>query len=189
MTTIKDLEKKLKQPANILLAKASTLGFTGSITDELPLEIEKAIANGNQKTLGAGPKSTEPPNENIPTTFNPKDLSNASQAQQSTYENHRRATRNLALEKARLEGQLEAIEEHQEKQLAKAQTKAELNREEQIKLLSENQAIIADFKAHSENYRGETLNVYATGEIANKDLEQQIASIKSFAKQSRYWQN
>ena len=189
MTTIKDLEKKLNQPTNILLAKASTLGFTGSPTDELPAEIEKAIANGIQKTLGAAPQSIEPPSKNVPQNFDPTDLSNASQAQQSTYENHRRATRSLALEKARLEGQLEAIEEHQAKQLSKAQTKAELNREEQIQLLSENREMIAEFKAHSENYRGETLNVYATGEIANKDLEQQIASIKSFAKQSRYWQN
>jgi len=187
--TLKELATQTGQQLRKLETLAAAHGFTGSITDELPLEIEKAIANGNQKTLGAALKSTEPPNENIPITFNPKDLSNASQAQQSTYENHRRATRNLALEKARLEGQLEAIEEHHEKELSKAQTKADLNREKQIKLISENQAMIADFKAHSEHYRGENLNIYATGEIANKDLEQQIASIKSFAKQSRYWQN
>jgi tRNA U34 5-carboxymethylaminomethyl modifying GTPase MnmE/TrmE len=167
---------------------AAAHGFTGSPTDELPEEIEKAIANGSKKILGAAPP-TEPQNENIPATFNPKDLSNASQAEQSTYENHRRATRNLALEKARLEGQLEAIEEHQAKSLAKAQTKAELNREEQIKLLSENKEMIADFKSHSEHYRGETLNVYATVTGGNKDLEKQIAEIKSFAKQSRYWEN
>lgn len=186
---LETLATKTGQQLRKLETLAAAHGFTGSPTDELPAEIEKAIANGFQKTLGAAPQSTEPPSKNVPQNFDPTDLSNASQAQQSTYENHRRATRSLALEKARLEGQLEAIEEHQAKQLSKAQTKAELNREEQIQLLSENREMIAEFKAHSENYRGETLNVYATGEIANKDLEQQIASIKSFAKQSRYWQN
>lgn len=185
---LKQFATQTGQQLRKLETMAAAHGFTGSPTDELPAEIEKAIANGNQKILGAASKS-EQPDQSAPTTFDPTDLSNANQAQQSTYENHRRATRNLALEKARLEGQLEAIEEHQAKQLSKAQTKAELNRSEQIQLLSENQAIIADFQSNSEFYRGETLNVYATGEMANKDLEKQIAEIKSFARQSRYWQN
>lgn len=66
MTTVKELEKKLKQPANLLLAKASSLGFTGSPTDELPQEIVDEIKNGGgaKKLNAAPPKGKTEPTDN-----------------------------------------------------------------------------------------------------------------------------
>ena len=182
---IKELAKELVIDFHSVLKSAKNHGFSKGPNDDLDEKIISAIkADFAPKALGAAEEI-----ESLSTEFNPKDLSNASQAEQSTYENHRRATRNLTLEVLRNQALFDAIEEEQAYDLAKAQAKADLNREKQIKLLSENKEMIATFKANCEAYRGETLNVYANGEVTNKDLEQQIARIKSFRKEARYWQN
>lgn len=182
MTTVKELEKKLKQPANLLLAKASSLGFTGSPTDELPQEIAEAIANsGGAKKLNAAPpkEKTEPSGNDNGKTQSGQGLGDIHAAYFASTQNLQDSQFELEKEAAIAMGKMMGHQLYLNMVGAKNQTLRELHERDTHNVVGSYQQAAQNYQQSVEVQRQQALSGWAHSDKTGKTLNQCLAEVRA----------
>jgi hypothetical protein len=176
---ISDLEKKLKQPANVLLAKASSLGFTGSPTDELPQEIVDAIENGGgAKKLNAAPQPKSEPSGNKK-QHQPRTEENLHAAFFASSHNLQQETNNTEILAAEVAGKLQANRIYAHFQGAKNQELMRLFGTAGDGVVEVHSQTVTEYQQDIQQQEHEAIAAYAHSDKSGKTLKQAAGEMKA----------
>jgi len=179
MTTIKDIAATQGKPEKLVKAAAASLGFTGTVTDELPESIAAKLQGPKQIGSGSNSEQSEPTQQQTAEQTKGQGLEDIHQAYfastQNLQESHFETEKQIAI----AQGKMEAHQIYMNRLAARNQTLQTLTNRDLGASVENWQTSEENYRAYIESERQKALSAWAHSDKTGKTLKQAAGEVKA----------